>query len=88
MDSIDPDKLILGLTAYMSADESDKNPYYPIYDFFARYVRKIHPDRHIKKTLTTNPGKSFLEMIGSSDIAYIVMILKNSKTVWLHDNLT
>ena len=56
-----------------------------LYDFFARYVRKLHSDRHIKNTMTSNPGKSFLDMIGPSDVAYVICMMKNSIKVWMHD---
>jgi len=80
--------LILGLTAYLSADNANNDrdsAFNPIFDFFARYVRKVLSDRHIKNTLSSSPGMSFLDMIGPSDIAYVVTVLKNSKAAWLHD---
>ena len=79
---------MLGLTAYLpnlDATEDDVQGFAPIFDFIARYVRKVHSDRHIKSTLLSSPGMSFLDMIGPSDIAYIITILKNSKEVWQHD---
>jgi len=54
----------------------------------ARYVRKLHSDRYIKKTLAANPGESFLELIGPSDVAYVICLLKNSIGVWNHDPAT
>ena len=90
-ETIDPDKLILGLTGYLAvireeADgEAEENDFGPVFDFFARYVRKIHSDRHIKNTLSSNPGMSFLDMIGPSDVAYVITVLKNSKATWLHN---
>ena len=67
------------------ANIDDPNSLTQIYDFFARYVRKLHSDRHIKNTLASNPGTSFLEMIGPSDMAYVICMLKNSMKVWMHD---
>ena len=59
---------------------------YPFFDFLARYVRKLHSDRHIKNSLSSNPGMSFLDMIGASDIAYyIICVLKNNYAVWSYD---
>ena len=58
---------------------------YPVYDFLARYVRKLHADRYIKKTLAANPGRSYLQVIGPSDIAYVIAVLKNSISVWKYD---
>jgi len=79
---------MLGLTAYLpnvDAPDDDGFCFAPIYDFLARYVRKVHSDRHIKNTLSSSPGMSFLDIIGPSDIAYIITVLKNSKEVWLHN---
>ena len=79
---------MLGLTAYLpkvDETEDDVEGFAPIFDFIARYVRKVHSDRHIKNTLSSSPGMSFLDMIGPSDIAYIITVLKNSKEVWLHN---
>ena len=58
---------------------------YPLFDFLARYVRKLHSDRHIKTTLSSNPGMSFLDMIGASDIAYAICVLKNNYAFWSYD---
>jgi hypothetical protein len=72
----------------MENDDDDvitNNPLNQLYEFFARYVRKLHADLHIKNTLEANPGTSFLEMIGPSDVAYVITLLKNSKDVWMHD---
>jgi len=79
---------VLGLTAYLpkvDETEDDVEGFAPIFDFIARYVRKVHSDRHIKSTLSSSPGMSFLDMIGPSDIAYIITVLKNSKAAWLHN---
>ena len=35
--------------------------------------------------LATNPGVSFLELIGPSDVAYVIVLLKNSIDVWKFD---
>lgn len=62
-----------------------ENNLHPFFDFLARYVRKLHSDRHIKNTLSSNPGMSFLDMIGASDIAYVVTLVKNSYALWSYD---
>ena len=63
----------------------DTNCLHPVYDFLTRYVRKIHSDRYIKRTLAANPGVTFLEIIGPSDVAYVISLLKNSIDVWKYD---
>ena len=52
-------------------------------EFLARYVRKVHSDRYLKKVLSQTPGFSFLDIIGPSDISYINCIIKNSQEIWL-----
>ena len=71
-DTLDPDELA---TAPDLEDDG-------LYDFFARYVRRVHSDDFTKKTLFKNPQTSFVDIIGPSDIAYIICIIKNSGEVW------
>jgi hypothetical protein len=49
-----------------------------IFNLIARYLWKVHSDEHIHKVICYNAGRSFLEIIGPSDIAYIISIIKNS----------
>ena len=71
-DSLDPDDLAT------EPDLEDDG----VYDFFARYVRRVHSDDFIRKTLLKNPQTSFVDIIGPSDISYIISIIKNSREVW------
>lgn len=74
-DSLDPDDLAT------EPDLEDDG----LYDFFARYVRRVHSNDFIRKTLLKNPQTSFVDIIGPSDIAYIISIIKNSGEVWDQD---
>ncbi len=56
-----------------------------IFNLIARYVWKVHSVEHIHKVICYNAGRSFLNIIGPSDIAYIVSIIKNSKGMWDQD---
>ncbi len=56
-----------------------------IFNLIARYVRKVHSDEHIRKVIGYNAGRSFLNIIGPSNIAYIISIIKNSKGMWDQD---
>jgi hypothetical protein len=56
-----------------------------IFNLIARYVRKVHSDEHIRKVIRYSAGRSFLDVIGPSDIAYIILIIKNSKDMWDQD---
>jgi hypothetical protein len=50
-----------------------------IFNLIAGCVRKVHSDEHIHKIIHFSAGRSFLDIIGPSGIAYIVSIIKNSK---------
>jgi hypothetical protein len=57
-----------------------------IFNLIARYVWKVHSDEHIHKVLMRyNAGRSSLDIIGPSDIVYIISIIKNSKGMWDQD---
>ncbi len=45
----------------------------------------MHSDEFILKCLRYTPGRSYPDVIGPGDIAYIVSIIKNSKDMWDHD---
>ncbi len=65
--------------------EQSSNLLDQIFNLIARCVRKVHSDEHICKVICYNAGRSFLDIIGPSDIAYIVSIIKNSKGIWDQD---
>lgn len=52
-------------------------------EFLARYVRRLHSDRYLKKILSDTPGLTFLDIICPSDISYVISLIMNSKYVWL-----
>jgi hypothetical protein len=56
-----------------------------IFNLIARFVWKVHSDEHICKVLGYSAGRSFLDVIGPSDIAYIILIIKNSKDMCNQD---
>ncbi len=56
-----------------------------IFNLVARYVWKVHSDEHIHKVIRYSAGRSFLDIIGPSNIAYIISIIKNSKGIWDQD---
>jgi hypothetical protein len=79
-ETLDPD-----LLGEMVKIEQGSNLLDQIFNLIARYVRKIHSDEHILKVIRFSAGRSFLDIIGPSDIAYIVSIIKNSKGMWDQD---
>jgi hypothetical protein len=65
--------------------EQGSNLLNQIFNLIARYVRKVHSDEHIHKLIRYSAGRSFLNIIGPSDIAHIVSMIKNSKGMWDQD---
>jgi hypothetical protein len=55
------------------------------FNLFAWYVWKVHLDEFIGKCLCYAPGRSYLDIIGPNDIAYIISLIKNSKEMWDQD---
>ena len=76
-DKIDPGKLMNGVHNFASS--SDRRV---LYEFLARYVRKVHPDTDIKKDLRNNEGLFFIDRITPSDIVFVISVLKNGCDVW------
>ncbi len=70
----DPD-----LLGEMVKIEQGSNLLNQIFNLIARFVQKVHSDEHICKVIHYSAGRSFLDIIGPGDIAYIVSIIKNSK---------
>ena len=79
-DNIDPDKL--GKFDVLQAGEDELDG---LFDFFARYVRKVHSDDFIRKGLKLSRGASYIDVIGPNDIAYVIAVFKNSKDMWDQD---
>ncbi len=80
-ETLDPDLLGEMVKIEHGSDLLDR-----IFNLIARYVRKVHSDEHIRKVLMRyNAGRSFLDIIGKSDIAYTVSIIKNSNGMWDQD---
>jgi hypothetical protein len=67
--------------------EQGSNILNQIFNLFVKYVWKVHSDEFIRKCLRYSAGRSFLDVIGPDDIAYIVSIIKNSnsKDMWDQD---
>jgi hypothetical protein len=81
-ETLDPD-----LLREMVKIEQGSNILNQIFNLIARYVWKVHTDEHIRRAIRYSAGRSFLDVIGPSDIAYIVSMIKNSKGIWDQDIL-
>ena len=79
-ENINPDEL--GTLDITGADEADNHG---LFDFFARYVQKVHSDEFIRKTLKLGKGTNFIDVIGPNDIAYVIAVFKNSQEIWDQD---
>ncbi len=53
-----------------------------MYEFFARYMRKVYSESDIKTDLKNNKGLSFVDKIAPSDIMFVISVLKNGRDVW------
>lgn len=80
-DKINPDKLAKGINIV----KEEGNFIDGLFDFFARYVRKVHSDEFIRKAMKINKGTSFIDIIGPNDIAYVIAVFKNNKEMWDQD---
>ncbi len=73
----DMDEYAKGIQVFHQANNLDA-----LMEFLARYVRKVHADKFLKRKLIEEPGRSFLDLISASDIAYVICLVKNSGEVW------
>ena len=71
------DKYQEGLGYFHEGDHMDE-----LMGFLVVYVRKVHCDRYFVNLLVNNPGKSYLDIVTPSDIAFASTLLKNSGAVW------
>ena len=76
-EKLDPD-----LLGEMVKIERGSNLLEQIFNLIARYVWKVHSDEHIRRAIHYSAGRSFLDVIGPTDIVYIVSMTKNSKGMW------
>jgi hypothetical protein len=79
-ETLDPD-----LLGDMVKIEQGSNLLNQIFDLIARYIWKVHIDEHICRAIHYSAGRSFLDVIGPSDMAYIVSMVKNNKGMWDQD---
>ncbi len=56
-----------------------------LFDFLGRYVRKTHTDDIVLRCMKASPGISYLDVIMSGDIAYVIALMKNARELWDQD---
>ena len=77
------DMIAEGLQGFMTNVDDNKNQgLTEVYEFFTRYVRRIRPDKHWKSTMKINLNEVFFQLVTSSDIAFVISLLKNGMPVW------
>ena len=81
----DPDKLARGPVAYISK-ERNPSDLEPVCRFIGKYVKYLHGENTIKKFVDREKGRTFLDMITPSDVAYSISLIKNSQDVWKESN--
>ena len=63
-DKINPDKL----AKEVNIVKADGDFIDGLFDFFARYLWKVHSDEFIRKAMKIYKGTSFIDIIGPNDI--------------------
>ena len=82
------DEFAEGLKSLMKNDvtvddnEAKLEGFVRIYEFFTRYVRRIHLDTHWKRAMKMNPNKLWFQLITPSNIAFVIFLMKNGMPVW------
>jgi hypothetical protein len=65
-----------GLQGFMKTNQEDPGlGLTVVHEFFTRYVQRIHPDTHWKRTMKKNANKFFFQLITPSDIAFVISLL-------------
>jgi hypothetical protein len=53
-----------------------------VYEFFTKYVRRIHPYTYWKKSMNMSPNVFWFQLVTPSNIAFVILLLKNGSPVW------
>ncbi len=77
------DEFADGLQGFMKTFQENRGLGMPeVYEFFTRYVRRVHLDTHWKRAMKNNANKVFFLLVTSSNIAFVISLLKNGTPVW------
>ena len=74
---VEPDPLSEGFRRY-----SECGMEHFVFEFLLNYDRKIKSDKEWRKLLKKNPTKPFLLFVTPSDIAHVLLLIKNGRGVW------
>jgi hypothetical protein len=53
-----------------------------VYEFFTKYVRRIHPYTYWKKNMNMCPNVFWFQLVTPSNIAFVILLLQNGSPVW------
>jgi hypothetical protein len=74
---VQPDHFKEGINEFVRNDSLDL-----VFSFVCNYVHKLYSDKHLTKVLKMSPGTTIFQVLTPSDIAYVVVVLKNGKEMW------
>jgi hypothetical protein len=60
----------------------NSNTLHVVYEFMTTYVQRIYPDAVRKCKMEQNPNVVFFQMVTPSNIAYVILLVKNGKSLW------
>jgi hypothetical protein len=72
-----PDKFQEGIHRFIECKSL-----HPVFNFVCQYVRQLHLDQWITKTLKNCPGASFFQIRTPSNISYVISLVKNGQEMW------
>jgi hypothetical protein len=72
-----PDESAEGIEEYMNL-----NTHHVVYEFMTTYVQRIYPDTVWKCNMEQSPNIVFFQMVTPSNIAYVILLVKNGKSLW------
>ena len=79
---IDVRGLLMVTDEYSKDAETRGDRMKKVLSFIEKYVPKLYGKRAVKKWLKNNKGKSLLDMITMSDVAYCAALVENNHEVW------
>ncbi len=78
--NVNPDVYQMGIETFIKNDN-----FHHLFEFIILLVQRFYYDAHFQKCMKKYANRVFLELISSSDIAYMLALIKNGKGVWDQD---
>jgi hypothetical protein len=64
---------------------TENDNFHELFKFITLYVQRLYSDKHLQKWMKNYVNRVFLELISPSDIAYVLVLIKNDKGAWDQD---